>query len=67
MVIWVSLWMISLIYCAKFLQSGSNQNDEPTDSDYIYSPTSAFPFLPIAEVPGLIEQSKTIGQRAAVR
>jgi Uma2 family endonuclease len=27
----------------------------------------AFPFLPIAEVPGLIDQSKTIGQRAAVR
>ena len=27
----------------------------------------AFPFLPIAEIPGLIEQSKTIGQRAAVR
>jgi len=27
----------------------------------------AFPLLPIAELPGLIEQSKTIGQRAAVR
>jgi Uma2 family endonuclease len=27
----------------------------------------AFPFLPIAEVPDFIEQSKTIGQRAAVR
>lgn len=27
----------------------------------------AFPFLPLAEVPGFIEQSKTIGQRAAVR
>lgn len=27
----------------------------------------AFPVLPIAEIPGLIEQSKTIGQRAAVR
>lgn len=27
----------------------------------------AFPFIPIAEIPGLIEQSKTIGQRAAVR
>jgi Uma2 family endonuclease len=27
----------------------------------------AFPFLPIAEIPGFIEQSKTIGQRAAVR
>jgi Uma2 family endonuclease len=27
----------------------------------------AFPFLPIAEIPLLIEQSKSIGQRAAVR
>lgn len=27
----------------------------------------AFPFLPIAQIPDLIEQSKTIGQRAAVR
>jgi Uma2 family endonuclease len=27
----------------------------------------AFPFLPIAEIPVFIEQSKTIGQRAAVR
>lgn len=27
----------------------------------------AFPFLPIAEIPGFIEQSRTIGQRAAVR
>jgi Uma2 family endonuclease len=27
----------------------------------------AFPFLPIAEIPGFIEQSKSIGQRAAVR
>jgi Uma2 family endonuclease len=27
----------------------------------------AFPFLPLAEVPGFIEQSKTVGQRAAVR
>ncbi|MEK0178049.1 MAG: Uma2 family endonuclease [Oscillatoriales cyanobacterium] len=27
----------------------------------------AFPFLPIAEIPVLIEQSKAIGQRAAVR
>lgn len=26
----------------------------------------AFPFLPIAEIPGLIEQSKIIGQRAAI-
>jgi Uma2 family endonuclease len=27
----------------------------------------AFPFVPIAEIPGFIEQSKTIGQRASVR
>ncbi|MEG4800423.1 Uma2 family endonuclease [Microcoleus sp. ARI1-B5] len=27
----------------------------------------AFPFLPIAEIPGFIEQSRAIGQRAAVR
>jgi Uma2 family endonuclease len=27
----------------------------------------AFPFLPIAEIPGFIAQSKTIGQRGAVR
>jgi Uma2 family endonuclease len=27
----------------------------------------AFPFLQIAEIPAFIEQSKTIGQRAAVR
>ncbi len=27
----------------------------------------AFPCLPVAEIPGFIEQSKTIGQRAAVR
>ncbi len=27
----------------------------------------AFPFLPIAEIPDFIEQSRTIGQRAAVR
>ena len=27
----------------------------------------AFPFLPIAEIPAFIEQSKTIGQRAALR
>ncbi|HEY9743299.1 MAG TPA: Uma2 family endonuclease [Coleofasciculaceae cyanobacterium] len=27
----------------------------------------AFPFLPIVEIPGFIEQSKTIGQRSAVR
>lgn len=27
----------------------------------------AFPFLPIGEIPGFIEQSRTIGQRAAVR
>lgn len=27
----------------------------------------AFPFLPLVEVPGFIEQSRTIGQRSAVR
>ena len=27
----------------------------------------AFPFLPVAEIPGFIEQSRTIGQRASVR
>jgi Putative restriction endonuclease len=27
----------------------------------------AFPFLPIAEIPGFIEQSRNIGQRAVVR
>ncbi|WP_333108780.1 MULTISPECIES: hypothetical protein [unclassified Microcoleus] len=27
----------------------------------------AFPFLPVAEIPGFIEQSRTIAQRAAVR
>jgi hypothetical protein len=27
----------------------------------------AFPFLPVAEIPGFIEQSRTIRQRAAVR
>ena len=35
-----------------------------------YQPTDkslAFPFIPIVEIPGFIEQSKTIGQRASVR
>jgi Uma2 family endonuclease len=27
----------------------------------------AFPFLPVAEIPGFIEQNRTVGQRAAVR
>ncbi|MEG4090590.1 Uma2 family endonuclease [Microcoleus sp. Pol12B4] len=27
----------------------------------------AFPFLPVAEIPGFIEQSRTVGQRTAVR
>jgi hypothetical protein len=27
----------------------------------------AFSFLPIVEIPGFIEQSKTVGQRASVR
>lgn len=36
--------------------------------NYELSATSiAFPFLPIAEVPNFIEQSKNIGQRTAVR
>lgn len=36
--------------------------------NYELSATSiAFPFLPIAEVPNFIEQSKTTGQRTAVR
>jgi len=38
------------------------------EGNYELSETSiAFPFLPIAEIPGLIEQSKMIGQRASVR
>jgi Uma2 family endonuclease len=38
------------------------------EGNYELSETSlAFPFLPIAEIPGLIEQSKIIGQRACVR
>lgn len=38
------------------------------EGDYQLSEQSlAFPFLPITEVPGFIEQSKTIGQRSAVR
>ncbi|HEY9634044.1 MAG TPA: Uma2 family endonuclease [Coleofasciculaceae cyanobacterium] len=38
---------------------------EATYEQCDHSPT--FPFLPLAEVPGFIEQSKTIGQRSAVR
>jgi Uma2 family endonuclease len=39
-----------------------------TDGQYRLSDRSlAFPFLPIAEVPELIERSKEIGQRATVR
>ena len=38
------------------------------EGNYELSETSiAFPFLPILEIPGLIEQSKMIGQRASVR
>lgn len=38
------------------------------EGNYELSQTSlAFPFLPIAEIPGLIEQSKVVGQRAVVR
>lgn len=38
------------------------------EGNYELSQTSlVFPFLPIAEIPGLIEQSKVVGQRAVVR
>jgi Uma2 family endonuclease len=38
------------------------------EGKYELSETSlAFPFLPIAEIPGLIEESKVVGQRAVVR
>lgn len=38
------------------------------EGNYEFSETSlAFPFLPIAEIPGLIEHSKLVGQRACVR
>lgn len=38
------------------------------EGNYELSETSlAFPFLPIVEIPGFIEQSKIIGQRASVR
>ncbi len=38
------------------------------EGNYELSETSlAFPFLPIVEIPGFIEQSKVVGQRAAVR
>ena len=38
------------------------------EGNYELSETSlAFPFLPIVEIPGFIEQSKVIGQRACVR
>lgn len=39
-----------------------------TDKKYnLCDKSLAFPFLPIADIPSLIEQSKIIGQRAAVR
>lgn len=39
-----------------------------TDKKYnLCDQSLAFPFLPIADIPSLIEQSKIIGQRAAVR
>lgn len=39
-----------------------------TDKKYeLRDQSLAFPFLPIADIPSLIEQSKIIGQRAAVR
>lgn len=38
------------------------------DGQYQLSDRSqAFPCLPVAEIPGFIEQSKEIGQRATVR
>ncbi len=38
------------------------------EGNYQRSATSlAFPILPVAEIPQLIEQSKAIGQRAAIR
>lgn len=38
------------------------------EGNYELSETSlAFPFVPIAEIPGLIERSKVVGQRAVVR
>jgi Uma2 family endonuclease len=42
--------------------------NELVDGNYEPKENSlAFPFLPIAQIPGFIEQSKSIGQRAAVR
>lgn len=38
------------------------------EGNYELNQTSlAFPFVPVAEIPGFIEQSKVIGQRASVR
>lgn len=44
-----------LVYCR--VEEGYEQSDR----------SLAFPFLPITEIPDFIEQSKTIGQRSAVR
>jgi hypothetical protein len=56
-----------------FLNSGDTSRQtlqvyQLVEGNYEVSDKSiAFPFLPIADIPGFIEQSKTIGQRAAVR
>lgn len=50
-------------YCKQSLQVY-----QLVEGNYELSETSfAFPFLPIAEIPGFIEQSKVVGQRTAVR
>jgi Uma2 family endonuclease len=50
-------------YCKQSLQVY-----QLVEGNYELSETSiAFPFLPIAEISGVIEQSKIVGQRAAVR
>jgi Uma2 family endonuclease len=46
----------------------SLQVDQLVDGKYEKCDHSlACPFLPVAEIPGFIEQSRTVGQRAAVR
>lgn len=52
----------------RLTESSDAGQGEGVERKYELSDQSlAFPFLPIAEVPAFIEQSKTIGQRAAVR
>ncbi len=49
------------------LKSTPQQLGYALDGDYQKSPTSlAFPILPVAEIPQLIEQSKVVGQRATI-